>query len=535
MAFKMLAYHLKKALKFYFITDDSVADFPAAEQVRTALQAGATMIQYRNKSFAARFWEEVVTVRDICKCNGVPLIVNDNLLLAKAVEADGIHLGQDDEDPALARSFLGPQAIVGLSISTLTELSQSNLAPCDYIGTGPVFQTQTKGDAKAVIGLEGLHTVAQASPIPVVAIGGINQTNAEACFTQGASGIALISAVTRAQDPMQNALQLAAACGCAPRNDLTSPWQDEFALIKKLVKHAPADLYLKVPPGDDACLLETISNPVITTDTQKEGVHFRFQWQTPHEVGHKAVEITFSDLAASFAKPVALFVNLTLPSYITDTTAEALYAGIQQALKKYDCVLGGGNISAGRQLSLDLFAVGRGHDTLFPSRSNALPGYGLYCTGPLGLARAGLECLVRKDPNFKDLIAGFKAPAARFDAAQVLAANKVNCVIDISDGLAGDAKHIAEASGIAIEFDLTSCPLDPNLIAFCQKYLLEIEEVVLAGGEDYELLFACRPETFEKVQNDLPDAYPVGRCLTFKDKYLVNLTAGIESFQHGQR
>ena len=531
----MLTDNLHKALKFYFITDDNVADLPVAEQVRTALQAGATMIQYRNKSFGARFWEEVVAVRDICKCNGVPFIVNDNLLLAKAVGADGIHLGQDDEDPALARKLLGPQAIVGLSISTLTELNQSDLTPCDYIGTGPVFQTQTKPDAKAVIGLEVLRTVAQASPIPVVAIGGINQANVESCFTHGAAGVAVISAVTRAQDPLQNALKLAAACGCAPRNDLTSPWHDEFSLIKKLVKDAPSDSYLKIPPGDDACLLETIVNPVITTDTQKEGVHFRFQWQTPHEIGNKAVEITFSDLAASFAKPVALFVNLTLPVYIADSTVEALYAGIQNALKKYGCVLGGGNISAGRQLSLDLFAVGRGHETVFPSRSNALPGYGLYCTGPLGLARAGLDCLVRNDMTFKNLISGFKAPAAKFDAAQVLATNKVNCVIDISDGLAGDARHIAEASGIAIEFDLTSCPLDPNLIAFCQKYLLNVEEVVLAGGEDYELLFACLPETFEKVQNDLPDAYQVGRCLPFKGEYLVNLPAGIESFQHGQK
>lgn len=534
MAFKMLTDHIQKALKFYFITDDNATDFPVIEQVRTALKAGATMIQYRNKSFTARCWEEVVAVRDICKCNGVPLIVNDNLLLAKAVGADGVHLGQDDEDPALARSFLGPQAIVGLSISTLTELKQNDLTPCDYIGTGPVFETSTKEDAKAVIGLEGLKTVAQASPVPVVAIGGINQTNAESCLAQGAAGVAVISAVTRAKNPLQNALKLAAACGCAPRTEVASPWQDEFALIKKLVKHAPSDSYLKVPPGDDACLLETIANPVITTDTQKEGVHFRLQWQTPHEIGHKAVEITFSDLAASFAKPVALFVNLTLPSDITDTTVEALYAGIQQALKKYDCVLGGGNISAGRRLSLDLFAVGQGPETVFPSRSNALPGYGLYSTGPLGLAHAGLNCLVKKDTNFKDLIARFKAPAARFDAAQVLAANKVNCVIDISDGLAGDARHIAEASGIAIEFDLTSCPLDPNLIAFCQKYFLNIEEVVLAGGEDYELLFACPPETFEKVQNDLPNAYQVGRCLPFKGKYLVNLPSGIESFQHGR-
>jgi len=531
----MLIEHLQKALRFYFITDDGAPDFPAFKQIKTALQAGATMIQYRNKSFSARFWEEVKAIRDMCKCNAVTFIVNDNLLLAKAVDADGIHLGQDDEDPALARNLLGPQAVIGLSASTLAELNQSDLAPCDYIGTGPVFQTSTKEDAKAVIGPDGLEDVVKASPIPVVAIGGINQTNAQACFTHGAAGVAVISAVTRAKDPLQNALQLSAACGCQPRSALASPWHNEFALINKLIEPGYFDPRLVVPPGDDACLLKAITNPVITTDTQKEGVHFRFQWQTPRDVGSKAVEITFSDLAASYAEPVSLFVNLTLPEYIAGSTVEALYSGIHTTLKKYGCTLGGGNISAGHQLTLDLFAVGQGHETVFPTRSNALPGYGLYCTGPLGLARAGLDCLVRKETGFQALIAKFKSPQARFDAARVLAANNVGCVIDISDGLAGDAGHIAEASGVTIEFDLTSCPFDSALIEFCQKHNLDLKEMVLAGGEDYELLFACLPQTFEKVKNNLPEAYPVGRCLPFNGKHIVNLPPDIESYQHGQR
>jgi thiamin-phosphate kinase len=526
---------LKSALRFYFITDEHSSGLSPKEQVEIAIKAGATMVQYRNKSFSPRFFEEVALIKNICKCNGIPFIINDDILLAKAVMADGVHLGQDDEDPALAKRILGPRAIVGKSVSNLDELNASDLSVCDYIGTGPVFSTSTKPDAKQVIGLSGLKDVVKASPVPVVAIGGIDPTNARSCFQQGASGIAVISVVTRAEDPLQNALEVASACGCKTPSTVLSPWDDEFALIQKLVQQIPADSYLRIPPGDDACLLMPITHPVITTDTQKEGVHFRLDWQTPEEVGGKAVEVTLSDLAASYAAPISFFVNLSLPGYISDQTVENIYKGIKKTLAKHNCRLGGGNISAGSELSLDLFAIGQGRKDIFPQRSAALPGFNLYSTGPLGLSRAGLEALIRKDDTFAELTAKFKFPSARFDAAQVLAENGVTCVIDVSDGLAGDAKHIAEASGISVSIDLTSKPFHPSLVSFCEKYRLIPEEMVLAGGEDYELLFACTPDRFEKIEKDLPSAFMVGRCLEFQGAHLVNMPGKISSFQHGIR
>jgi len=531
----MLINQLKRALRFYFITDENSLLFPPVKQVQTVIQAGATLIQYRNKSFSSQFFEEVAAIKNICKCNGIPFIVNDNILLAKAVGADGVHLGQDDENPALARRILGVQAIIGKSVSNLDELHRSDLSNCDYIGVGPVFQTQTKVDAKKAIGLSGLGLVTKAAPVPVVAIGGIDLSNALSCFQNGAAGVSVISVITRAKDPLETALKLSSVCGCKPPSGIVSPWDDEFALIKKLTQHTSTGSYLKVAPGDDACLLKSLKHPVITTDTQKEGVHFRFDWQTPEEVGYKAVEVALSDLAASYAKPVSLFVNLSLPDYISDQIVEAIYKGIQKSLAKNDCVLGGGNISAGLELTLDLFAIGSGHDSLFPKRSAALPGFGLYCTGPLGLARAGLDSLIKKDTTFKELIAKFISPSARFDAARILAENRIPCVIDVSDGLAGDAKRIAEASGISIELDLASSTFHPALISFCKKYRLTVEDIVLAGGEDYELLFACPPERFTKIQKDLSEAYPVGRCLEFQGDHLVNLPAKVSSYQHGKR
>ncbi len=531
----MMINQLKSALRFYFITEEDVPGLSPMQQVQLAIRAGATIIQYRNKFFSSRHFEEAAAIRSICKCNGVPLIINDDILLAKAVSADGVHLGQEDEDPVLAKRILGAGTIIGKSVSSMEDLYHTDLSVCDYIGAGPIFPTHTKKDAKKTMGLAGLKSVASASPVPVVAIGGIDATTASSCIRQGAVGAAVISVITRARDPFHSARQVASACGCSPPSAILSPWSDEFALIDKLIRGMPADPFLKTAPGDDACLLMPLDRPVITTDTQREGVHFRFDWQTPYEVGGKAVEVTFSDLAASYANPVSLFVNLTLPDYISEQVVDTIYRGIKDRLAHYRCALGGGNIAAGADLALDLFAVGLGHDSIFPKRSAAIPGFGLYCTGPLGLARAGLLALTRRDHGFKEPISKFISPSARFDAARILAKHGVSCVIDVSDGLSGDAEQIARASNISISFELNPGMVHPALVSFCKTCRLEPEEIILTGGEDYELLFACPEDVFDNVKKDLPEAYGVGRCLEFQGRHMINMPENISSFQHGKR
>lgn len=533
----MLPDKLKTALRFYFITDDNTPSLTPIEQVTIALKAGATIIQYRNKSISPHFLDEIISIKNICKTNNVPFIINDDIILAKAVQADGIHVGQSDESPDIARQILGPEAIIGISISTLEELNKTNVLLCDYIGAGPVFPTGTKSDANPVIDIEGLKSLINKVELPVVAIGGINENNAKSCMDSGSAGIAVISAVSRSDDPFSSASKIAAACGCQGRDELETRWNDEFALIDKLLasshKYPVTTDTMVIPPGDDTALFKAIKHPVITTDTQREGVHFYFDWQSNEEIGSKAIEITLSDLAASYAEPISVFVNLCLPSSVSEKTVEALYKGIHKTLKKYQCSLGGGNISKGDQFSIDLFAIGEGIDEIFPARSGAHPGDGLYCTGPIGLARAGLHCLLRKDMSFPRLIQKFKSPIARFDASKILAKNNVACVIDISDGLAGDAGHIAKASGLSIEFDLNHADFDPDLVLFCEKYHFNANEFALAGGEDYELLFACEPSVFKTIKNDLPEAIQVGRCLPFQETHLLNLPSGVASFQHG--
>lgn len=204
---------LPNALRFYFITDDNAPGCAPVEQARIALQAGATMVQYRNKSYNDDFLPEILLIRELCEEKNVPFLVNDDIRLARRVSADGVHLGQDDAAPAAARRILGGEAIVGISVSNRSELLNTDLSQCDYMGTGPVFPTGTKADAKAVKGPAGLKEIVDLSPIPVVAIGGITAENAHACFESGAAGVAVISFISRAREPLASALRLARACG----------------------------------------------------------------------------------------------------------------------------------------------------------------------------------------------------------------------------------------------------------------------------------------------------------------------------------
>lgn len=209
--------HIRDTLRFYFITDDGVDNFAPLDQVRAALEAGATIVQYRHKFFSLDVYGEVAAICRLCREYRVPFVVNDNVLLARAVGADGVHVGQEDALPWQARQVMGPQAIVGVSVSSMAELERTDLAACDYIGAGPVFATDTKTDAKAVQGLSGLGDIVNRAPVPVVAIGGIDPTNAQDCFAHGAAGVAVISCITRANDPASAATTMAAACGLPVR------------------------------------------------------------------------------------------------------------------------------------------------------------------------------------------------------------------------------------------------------------------------------------------------------------------------------
>lgn len=201
----------------YVITDQNVAgDRPIHDVVRAAIRGGATVVQLREKTATTREMVELGTaLHELTVATGIPLIVNDRVDVALAIDAEGVHLGVDDMPVALARQILGPECIIGASPDTSEGARQAERDGADYLGVGDVYGTPTKGDAGQLIGLEGLVRVVRAVSIPVVAIGGIRPENAGAAIEAGAAGVAVISAVLGAADPAAAAERLRAAVRAA--------------------------------------------------------------------------------------------------------------------------------------------------------------------------------------------------------------------------------------------------------------------------------------------------------------------------------
>lgn len=166
------------------------------EMVWQGIEGGARLIQYRDKTGARRnMYETAKQLRRMTAEHGARLIINDQIDLALAVRADGVHLGQDDLPLWIARKILGNEAIVGVSTHTVEEAMHAESEGADYIGFGPIFQTQSKKDARAPIGLKAITEVKQKVHIPIYAIGGIQRPHLSDLITAGADGVAVISAL----------------------------------------------------------------------------------------------------------------------------------------------------------------------------------------------------------------------------------------------------------------------------------------------------------------------------------------------------
>lgn len=180
--------------------------------VRAAVAGGVTVVQLRDKGAPD---DDLIALARALRAElaprGVPLIVNDRANVAKAADADGLHIGQEDGDPRAARLLLGADAILGLSVTRAAEAATVEAGIVDYVGLGPVFSTATKADAAPPLGLAGMRAVGAMLPAPFVAIGGIDAASAAAIMAVGAAGIAVVSAICAAPDPEAAAVALRAA------------------------------------------------------------------------------------------------------------------------------------------------------------------------------------------------------------------------------------------------------------------------------------------------------------------------------------
>lgn len=189
--------------RVYLVTDDDYLDRNGIYQViEQTLQNGVTLLQYRAKERSGReMLREAKLLRELTRKHDVPLIINDRLDIALAVDADGLHLGQDDLPLEVARNLLG-RKIIGVSATCYTQARTAVLQGADYVGVGPVFPTLTKKDAKPPCGLTELQRLKSEFPqVPWVAIGGIDLSNGHEVIQAGADGLAIISAILGSDDP----------------------------------------------------------------------------------------------------------------------------------------------------------------------------------------------------------------------------------------------------------------------------------------------------------------------------------------------
>ncbi len=191
----------KKALRLYAVTDRSWLNGRTLEEdVENALKGGVTLLQLREKNMEYdKFVQSAKSIKAICEKYSVPLIINDNIDVAKAVDADGVHIGQGDIPASEARRILGNDKIIGVTTKTIEQAKKAENDGANYIGSGAVFGTSTKNDAKKM-SIETLKSITASVNIPVVAIGGITIDNINELKNTGTSGVAVVSGIFAQSD-----------------------------------------------------------------------------------------------------------------------------------------------------------------------------------------------------------------------------------------------------------------------------------------------------------------------------------------------
>lgn len=197
-------------LSLYLVTDRNLSlGRPLEQIVEEAVKGGVTMVQLREKEASSlEFYQLAIRMKECLRPYNVPLIINDRIDIALACDAEGIHLGQSDLPVSIARKLLGPNRIIGLSLESIADAEEANALDVDYVAVSPVYDTATKTDTSKALGLEGVRAIRTISRFPTVAIGGIHLPNAASIIEAGADGLAVVSDIMSANDPLRAAKEL---------------------------------------------------------------------------------------------------------------------------------------------------------------------------------------------------------------------------------------------------------------------------------------------------------------------------------------
>lgn len=302
----------------------------------------------------------------------------------------------------------------------------------------------------------------------------------------------------------------------------------EFGLIRRLNEkielHQPSTIK---GIGDDAAILEPGEKQiVVTSDMLLEGVHFDLTFCPLKHLGYKAVAVNVSDIAAMYAKPTQITVNIALGAKYTVEAVEELYEGIRLACENYDVDLVGGDTTSSRTgLVISITAIGEVAKGEAVLRNGAKENDLICVTGDLGAAYLGLQILEREkqaflaDPEMqpqledKQYIVGRQLrPEARMDVIHDMKERgiKPTAMIDVSDGLASELFHICAQSGVGATIYKDNLPADEQMLETAMEFNLDPITCILNGGEDYELLFTVPLSDYDKVKNH-PDISIIGK------------------------
>ena len=283
----------------------------------------------------------------------------------------------------------------------------------------------------------------------------------------------------------------------------------EFALLARLQQRLqPADAPSVVRGiGDDCAVLRPADGHdlLVTTDTQEEGVHFRRDWSTPEDIGWRCLAVNVSDIAAMGGVPLGAVVALSLPETVAVTFVEAMYDGMNAMAEAYDCPIVGGNISkSAERLSVTITVLGSASRDGAVYRSSARAGDGIWVTGDLGAAKAGLEALIHPQTvaglSTGAVLSRYRRPLPRLWESQFLRQHGACSLIDLSDGLSSDLTHVCEASGVGARLHAGRIPISDETRKVAGSLGLDPLTWALHGGEDFELCLTAPPDAAASLE-----------------------------------
>jgi thiamine-monophosphate kinase len=280
----------------------------------------------------------------------------------------------------------------------------------------------------------------------------------------------------------------------------------EFGLINRIRKWTVASgPALLQGIGDDVAVIEMGRKTLLaTTDILIEGIHFDRSWMDPYRLGKKSLMVNLSDIAAMGGIPKYFLISLGLPKDLPFSFFSRLYRGIKEGARRYHVDLVGGDTSLSEKITINICLLGEGRKGNLVFRSGARTGDELFVSGTLGDSALGLRILeqrgVRGAPQ--RLVEKHLSPSPRVALGQAIAEQRcATAMIDVSDGLLSDTRHLLEESGVGAMIWEDRIPLSPSYRNTIRRYSKDPYQMALSGGEDYELLFTAPPEKREKISS----------------------------------